>query len=412
MKVPAFLFMTLVSLLAVCGCSDRAGPTLEESIQVFLGNDLDEGEVMLAAVAGREPANADARAWYAECLRRQGDFGRAHEEAGAALAVDPNHSFAHTVLGDLFSPRLSSWRRVNPDSAWFHLIQAVRCDPDDGNAWTSVYILSMRRGDSDTEHRAAVAMAESGFLTPSLLAYNRWQLEHLPPNAILITNGDMDTYPSIALQEKEGLREDVAIINISLLNLPWYARNRSCRYDIPLPYADEELDRLTHYRDIDGNLVKQSHQILAGWLDMQLRGELDRPLCAAVTLSQDNFTEEGLRRRVFCGSYFEIMRGTPIDIADAGRVEQSLAAIRPEDFEGPFASSIDRSPVRQSGSDTIAQNITASMLRRVEIFVRQGRLDEAESALIEAERLDSRIRAAGAFEPKFESLREAVGSTI
>jgi tetratricopeptide (TPR) repeat protein len=412
MKWSVVFILACAFALAAGGCSDTRSPTLEESIQVFLENDLDTAGPMLARVAGREGNNPDAHAWHAECLRRQGDFDRAYKEANAALAIDPDHSFAHTVLGDLYSPRLGSWGQVDADSAWAHLLQAVRADPGDGNAWSSVWIHSMRRGDKEMEHRAAAAMIESSFLTPSLLAYNRWQLEHLPPNAMLITNGDMDTYPSVALQEMEGLREDVAVINVSLLNLPWYVRNRSRKYGIPLPYTDDELDRLRHYKNIDGEIVNESRQIIAGWLEMQKRGELDRPLCAAITLSRFDFTEDAIGRRIFCGSYYEFMPRSAPEIADIDRVERSLSTIRVDDLEGPFASTTDRSPVRRSSTDRVAQNITASMLRYVEILARKGMLDEARSVLEDAEYFDSRIRAGGAFEAKFETLREAVGTTI
>ncbi len=412
MKWYVVLAIACACALAAGGCSETRSPTLDESVQVFLGNDLETAGPMLARVAGREPGNPDAHAWYAEYLRRQRNFDRAYEEAQAALAVDADHGFAHTVLGDLYSPRLSSWERVNADSAWSHFLRAVESDPDDGNAWSSVWIHSMRRGDAETERRAAAAMIQSGFLTPSLLAYNRWQLEHLPPDAILITNGDMDTYPSVALQEVEGLRTDVAVINISLLNLQWYVRNRARKYGIPLPYTDDELDRLRPYKNIDGEIVNESHQIIAGWLDMQRRGELDRPLCAALTLSRFDFTEDAVGRRTFCGSYYEYKpRSTP-EIADIGRIRRSLSAIEVADFEGPLASTIDRSPVRRAGSDRIASNITASMLRYVEILVQKGKLDEARGVLDDAEYFDSKIRAGGAFSAEFEALREAVGATI
>ena len=289
---------------------------------------------MLAGVAEREPGNADARAWYAECLRRQGEPDEAYQEAAAALSIDPDHAFAHTVLGDLFSPRLSSWARVDADSAWHHFLLAVEADHADGNAWSSLWIHSMMRDNAGVEHEAAVAMLDSGFLTPAVLAYNRWQLEHLPPNAILLTNGDMDTYPAVALQEAEGLREDVAVINLSLLNLPWYVRNRAAKYDLPLPLTDNELDRFEHYRNIDGEVVTRSGRIVAGWLEMQRLRELDRPLCAAVTVSNFDFSRDAVGRMIYCGSYYEYMPRAPRDDADMDEIGRNLAMVRPEDFEG------------------------------------------------------------------------------
>jgi hypothetical protein len=69
-------------------------------------------------------------------------------------------------------------------------------------------------------------------------------LECCDKNAILFTEGDNDTYPLWYLQEIEGFRTDVRIINISLLGIDWYVDQLNRKINdadaIPMAWKPED----------------------------------------------------------------------------------------------------------------------------------------------------------------------------
>jgi tetratricopeptide (TPR) repeat protein len=116
--------------------------------------------------------------------------------------------------------------------------------------------------------------------------YARNMLVGLEPKAIVFTNGDNDTFPLWYIQEVEHYRTDVHVVNLSLLNTPWYIEQlRDNEPRIAIKWNDDEINRLEPLPTNDGWVLVRDLAV-QHILKNNMR---DRPIYFAVTIPPETF---------------------------------------------------------------------------------------------------------------------------
>ena len=131
--------------------------------------------------------------------------------------------------------------------------------------------------------------------------YYGWNMiNFLEEDSIIITNGDNDTFPLWYLQQVEGIRPDVDILNLSLVQINWYITQLKDR-GVPMSFSYDEIERMTPYwtRDPDTSELTLITLKDITLHDIIRENNWKRPVYFAVTVDDfqgyyDNLELEGM----------------------------------------------------------------------------------------------------------------------
>ena len=164
-------------------------------------------------VLEKDKHNADAWLNYFTAARYSNIFNgepkfELEEIVNGAVQAIPNTFEAHY---------LKFWLKPWDEEAFSHLEKAYNLDPNRTETYHEFIKFYLIKGDFEKYREFNIKHYNSAANSPGLLSWNYNALVNLAKDAILLTEGDNDTYPAWTLQEAKDFRKDVLVLNTNLL---------------------------------------------------------------------------------------------------------------------------------------------------------------------------------------------------
>jgi hypothetical protein len=177
--------------------------------------------------------------------------------------------------------------------------KSAALDPYYMDPWFGLVVAYLAQGDREKENGALRKLLAGGAIEDAImdLCYN--MIASTDTNAILVTNGDNDTFPCWILTRIVQFRPDVNIVNRPLLNTTWY--QTEILKDGVMPFVTHsELDSLQVEVSRDGEKLKngeiapEKFVLLADRLVIRIvesARRAGRPVYFACTLEQNEMVK-------------------------------------------------------------------------------------------------------------------------
>jgi len=184
----------------------------------------------------------DERGETADALVNLGmayDYSDEHDAAVVAarraVELGPDNPKALAFLGKMLATY------VGDRAAALEVLEHCReVAPEYGYGLTMLATTHLFRGELSEAQEVFKTIFDQRIISRPLQDYAYNMLVGLPEGSVLITSGDNDTFPPLALQAGMDLRTDVVVLNRSLLNVPEYAKAEFERH--PEIASDYDID--------------------------------------------------------------------------------------------------------------------------------------------------------------------------
>lgn len=199
----------------------------------------------------KEPKNADAWYNYYKASRymhiEKGEdsvFSISKYERLMAIEKEVEQQIPNTFEANI----IKWWNGGNNPKFFPYLEKAAQIDPERVEIYDCFIAYYELQGNTEKRDVFLKKWYDSGLFSTGYLNYNYNVLMSLKPNAILITNGDNDSYPVWVLQAVKGIRTDVQLVNYYMLYDKDY-RERFCKMNgIKLSDPIESEEKEKEYR--------------------------------------------------------------------------------------------------------------------------------------------------------------------